>query len=219
MTKKTLVVMLAALLALVMLGGIVVRIRNSGKSSGKDESSTIELTQAIIIPSEMPVNISIPIPAGFSETSSETFDKYYVRDDATIIITGETFPVQAKPLDEYTQSVLAQYEKSIDDFRLINNTEYDSGAPCRVLEFTYALIGEDARQDYQCITAVLIKDNCSYIVTCKSKKENFDAYRGVFLMMIGKITIADAAPDPLQGTEPAAVDGTDFVADFSGTAP
>ncbi len=217
MTKKTLVVILAAVLALVLFGGVIVRIRKNSKKQSASESSTIELAQAIIVPSEMPVNISIPIPAGFSETSSDYYDKYYIRDDASIIITGEELPVQGKTLDEYTDNVLKQYGNSVDEFRLINNTEYESGAPCRLLEFTYALIGENVRQDFQCITAVLLKNNCSYIVTCKSKQENFNVYRGVFLNMIGKITIQDQAP--VQSTAPAVSSGTEFGADFSGTAP
>ena len=219
MTKKTLVVILAAVLALVMLGGIAVRIRGSKKSKSSDESSIEELTQEIIIPSEMPVNISLPIPAGFTETSSEYYNKYFVRDDASIIVTGEKIPIAGKQLEEYTADVLAQYEKSVDEFQLINNTAYKSGAPCKVLEFTYALIGEKARQDFQCITAVLLKDNCSYLVTCKSKKETFASYRALFLMMIEKITILDTQPDPAQGTTVPAAAQTDFGADFSGTAP
>ena len=219
MTKKTLVVILAAVLALVMLGGIAVRIRGSKKSKSSDESSIEELTQEIIIPSEMPVNISLPIPAGFTETSSEYYNKYFVRDDASIIVTGEKIPIAGKQLEEYTADVLAQYEKSVDEFKLINNTAYKSGAPCKVLEFTYALIGENARQDFQCITAVLLKDNCSYLVTCKSKKETFSSYRALFLMMIEKITILDTQPDPSMETTIPAAPATDFGADFSGTAP
>ncbi len=220
MTKKTVIVILTALLAFLMIGALAASIRNKNSKPQNSSSVTDEMFQDVIIPSEMPVNISVPIPAGFQETQSERYDKYYIREDASIIITGEELAIHGQKLADYTNNtVLRQYEKSADDFHLISNTDYASGAPCRILEFTYALIGEDVRQDYQCITAVLLKDDYVYIVTCKSKKETFFAYRGVFLSMIGKISIADRTPLPAESNAAQPADSSGFGAELSGTAP
>jgi len=195
MDKKILTAMIAAAVVLLMVGVLAAAVRkNNGKSENSSAESSEELSEIIVIPSEMPGNISVPIPAGFTETSSPYYDKYFVMNDASIIVTGEELTIHGQSVKEYAAGVQKQYEKTADEFALLSSTEMKSGAPCWVLEFTYALVGEDARQDFQCVTAVLVKDDYAYIVTCKSKKETFDRYRSAYLSMIERISVADV-PD------------------------
>ena len=201
MTKKALIAVIALVFVLLMIGILAAAVRKNGNTAEETASSEEELAKMVIVPSEMPVNISLPIPGGFSETSSPYYDKYYVMNDASIIVTGEKLAIPGQSLDDYALSMQRQYEKTADDYTLLSLGDVKSGAPCKLLEFTYALIGEDVRQDFQCITAVLMKDDYVYIVTCKSKKENFASYRGAFLSMIGKITISDAEAPAQNGAD------------------
>lgn len=215
MSKKVLVLAVTAVVVLLMIGIMGAAIRKSNKQ--KDTaSSEEELSTEVIIPSEMPQNISLTLPPGFQETSSDHYNKYYVMNDASIIVTGEKLVIHGQRLDEYAASVKKQYERSADAFQIISEGDMKSGAPCKTLEFTYALIGEDARQDFQCVTAILLKDDYAYLVTCKSKKETFMNYRGAFLNTISKITIADAQPEPAQSGVRVDMEGGEIGADSSG---
>ena len=225
MSKKTLIAAISAVFILLMIGILAAAVRKSSKTAEESASSEEELEQIVIIPSEMPVNISLPIPGGFTETSSPYYDKYYLMNDASIIVTGEDLVIPGQSIDDYASSMLRQYEKTADEFTLLSMGETPSGAPCRLIEFTYALVGEDVRQDFQCLTAVLMKDDYVYIVTCKSKRETFANYRGAFLSMIGKITISDSEKPSQEGgigisaAPDESVQPVEFGADSSEIAP
>jgi len=191
MSKRILVSVILVALVLMVIGMFASAAKKSQHSQSASESSEEDLSQIVVVPSEIPSKISMPVPSGFQETSSPYYNKYYILNDASIIVTGEELAIHGQNVDEYTENVLKQYRKTADDFSLLSDGTVSSGAPCRVLEFTYALIGEDVRQDFQCITAVLLKDDFAYIVTCKSKRETFGSYRGAFSSMIEHIVIAD----------------------------
>lgn len=200
MSKQILVIVIAVAAALILALGLSSIAKKGGEESSAEESSAA-VTDVIIVPSEMPARISFNVPPGFTETRSDAFDKYYTRDDASVIITGEELIIHGIMLEEYTARVMEQYESTADEYQLISDDamQLSGELPCRVLEFSYAIVGEDVHQKMQCITAVLLKDNYAYIVTCKSKKENFQLYRAAFLQMIESITVADkdsGASDP-----------------------
>ena len=207
MSKQILVIVIAVLAVLILMLGL-----NAVKPKHEEESSTEEsvaaVTDIIIIPSEMPSRISFDVPPGFEETHSEAYDKFYTREDASVIITGEEQVIHGIQLDEYTDRVKEQYQNTADEYTLIgdNETKLSGGLDCRVLEFSYAIIGQDVHQQMQCITAVLMKDNYAYLVTCKSKRENFSIYRAPFLKMIESITISDDTDNLF--TEPQLSDQT-----------
>lgn len=192
MSKQILVIIIAALAVVILILGL-----NAVKGKQEEESSAEEsvaaVTDIIIIPAEMPARITFDVPPGFNEAHSEAYDKFYTREDASVIISGEEQVIRGIQLEEYTDQVKEQYQNTADEYLLIGDEEttLSGGLKCRVLEFTYAIIGEDVHQQMQCITAVIMKDNYAYIVTCKSKKENFGIYRAAFLKMIESINIAD----------------------------
>ena len=201
MSKNLLIVLITVMAVVLLIGGL-----SLWKSSSSDESSadsTAVMTDVIIVPSEMPERISFELPPGFTERSSEAYDKYYVRDDASVIVTGEEMVIKGIRLDEYVETVRSQYAQTADEFSLISEQTIAlrSGVNCTVLEFTYAIVGEDVHQVMQCITAVIVKDNRAYLVTCKSKRENIQVYRAAFLRMIESITIADSDSKPAVSTE------------------
>ena len=192
MSKRVLIVIIAALAVILLIGGLSLLKNKNGEESSAE--STAVMTDVIIVPSEMPKRISIELPPGFTEKSSEAYEKYYVRDDASVIVTGEELTIRGIRLDEYVENVKTQYAHTADNYSLISEQTItlSGGDACTVLEFTYAIIGEDVQQGMQCVTAVVMKDNRAYIVTCKSKQENFQIYRAAFLRMIESMTVADS---------------------------
>lgn len=193
--KKILIALLAVVLVFtVLIAGIGMRNR-TGKEESSDETSNAIVTDIIIVPSEMPSHITFEIPPGFTETTSQYYDKYYIRNDASIIVTGETLTIGGMRLDEYTNEVKKQYESTADAYTLLGDDQItlNGELPCRVLQFSYAIIGENVRQDMQCITAVLLKDDFAYIITCKSKRETAGVYHSAFLRTIESIRIEDSS--------------------------
>ncbi len=196
MEKKGLIAIAVTVVIVLALAGMsAMQRKNRNEESSVAESSAVT-TDIIIVPAEMPSRISFQTPPGFTETSSAYYDKYYVLNDASVIVTGEELTIGGTVLDEYVEDVKAQYEKTADEYKLLSDDEIKlkGDLPCRVLQFTYAIVAADAKQEMECITAVIIQDDFVYIVTCKSKKETFNTYRAAFLQMIESIEIEEVTP-------------------------
>ena len=193
MSKPILIaVIIAAMILLIAVGTAFSRTAKTPEESSAADSAVEEI---VVVPSEMPDKITMAIPAGFSETSSDFYDKYYIKDDASIIITGEKTAIYGQSAKEYAANVRSQYEQTVTDFTLLSEeTITVSQVPCEIMEFSYAITSSDDRRDFQCMTAVIIKDNYVYLITSKSKRETFGTYRGAFRQMIESIQIASDNP-------------------------
>ena len=192
-----LVMMFAVMLAIIVLAAIT---HMSGNETDTAESSEFSLPafSEIIVPSSMPANLAISVPAGFTETSSEHYDKYYVKDDASVIITGEELLYGHDDVNAYTDNVLAQYQKTADRFALLSDEKIKiSSQSARLLEFSYVISAADKEQAFRCLTAIVTKDDYAYLFTCKSHADTFSAYSNHFRKMLESIEILEREkPDP-----------------------
>lgn len=193
MSKKlltALLVLVVVVLAMALLMLVIPRHRQNDASESSAES--LAETELLVIPDSMPEGISFSIPEGFTETSSRFYQKYYVKDDASIIVTGEQMEYGVPTVDDYTQKVIEQYEETAEDFLLTADETFTvSGTPAHLLEFTYAISGDDARQEFGCTTAIMIYNDRSYLITCKSRLENYEKYREYFRMMMNTVSLSD----------------------------
>lgn len=201
MSQKTAVAVIVFLLVLLLLA---IYLGLAGKRNGKGGESSVQpavtlSSEQLIVPSSFPERFSMQLPAGFTETGSQYIDKYFVRNDASIIVTGEKILIPGEQLENYTDNVKKQYQETADEFQMVKEEtlNLDGGLLCNLLEFSYAIVGTDARQEMRCMTAVMLKDNYSYIVTCKSRAETFGGYYQDFRTAVKSIRIADA---PVGGT-------------------
>lgn len=211
MMKKLLTALLVALAVVLLMAVIMLFFPRGGRDSADESSAEDSLasTEMLVIPSDMPEGITMKMPEGFSETSSQYYKKYYVKDDASVIITGEDLTFKINQIDPYTKSVIEQYKESVDEFELLEDEVITvSGTRAHLLEFSYAIVGEDARQDFKCTTAVMIYDEQAYLVTCKCHAENYQNYREVFRMAMSTIQLTGTAKETdvqvQEITEPAA---------------
>lgn len=188
-------VMLTVLIAAVIAGITLLR----GQQKNSEESSVTEElagTQMVIVPSEMPERISFDVPAGFTETSSQYYDKYYVLNDASVIVTGEELILYGTPLEDYAEQIKQQYTQTAENFRLLSEEKPEiNQRKCIVYEFTYDITGGDLKQTMECTTAVFLTAQDAYIITCKSHADSYQTYRGIFRKMIESVQIADRIDD------------------------
>lgn len=218
MSKKVLISVLALLIVILAVAIVSAIQRGRGAQSG-GESSEFSVDDTIIVPSEMPEHISLQVPVGFTETSSPRYDKYYIKDDASIIITGEKLVISGIRADEYAEDVQKQYAATADGYQLLSHdTIQVSGVPCELLEFTYTFT-----EDMQCMTAVIVKQDYVYLITCKSRKSTFTLYRSAFRQAIESIAIADIVTEPdyvytATASQPPAETGTMPVSDTTVTS-
>lgn len=192
MTKKLVVTLLAAVVLVVVLLGVMTLTKDQNETA-EESSEVISGTEILIVPSEMPERITMQVDPAFTETKSPNYEKYYICNDASVIVTGEELMMYGQTVETYGDSVLQQYRDTADDFTLLSDeTVPVNEVDCRVFEFTYAIRSDEAQQNMECTTAVLIKDEHVYLVTCKSRLENYPTYRPAFRRMIESIQIADA---------------------------
>ena len=194
MSNKLIGTVLIAVLAVVVLGiafsAATKKRQNTGESSL--ESEVAQVTEQVLVPAVIPEKFSMQVPAGFSETSSKAFDKYYVFRDASIIVTGEKLVIAGEQLDRYAENMKKQYEAAADEFTLVKEETVDvNGVQCRMMQFRYAIVAADAKQVMECLTGVMIKNNETYIITCKSHAETFPGYYDMFRTAIKSTVIAD----------------------------
>lgn len=189
-----LLVTLAVVLVMALLMLVLPRAdRHADESSAENSLAEIDM---LIVPSEMPEGISMSVPDDFTETASQYYKKYYVRDDASIIVTGEKMEFQYAEVDSYTDSVIKQYQEAVDEFQIISDESLIiSGTHARLLEFTYAIVGSETRQDLECSTLIMMKGDRVYLVTCKSNRENYAKYRDRFRMTMNSIRLTDVKPE------------------------
>ena len=195
MSKSMILVLMFALIALLAVGAVAAS-KGGGRRGGNDSSSSsldsLPSSEIVITPSQIPSRIHVQIPGDFTETSSDAYDKYFIKNDASIIITGEEQPGIGGQTEQYTEQVKQMYEQTADEFSLIKDEpEKVNDYMGHILEFTYAIIGKDTRADMQCMTAIFVKDDYIYVITCKSRRENYSNYRENFSQVIKSVTIDD----------------------------
>ncbi|MBP0967932.1 MAG: hypothetical protein J5722_09875 [Oscillospiraceae bacterium] len=206
MLKKLLTAFLIALAVILIMAVVMLFFPRSGQHEESSAAESLAATEMLVVPSDMPEGITMSVPQGFSETSSQYYTKYYIKDDASVIITGEDMSLRYAEIDNYTESVISQYRESVDDFKLIEDEVVTvSGTRAHLLEFSYAIVGEDARQDFMCTTAVMIYHDNAYLVTCKSHAENYQNYREIFRMALSTIRLSDPDVQTDDAAQDAAV--------------
>lgn len=156
---------------------------------GGDTASSSELP-ALIGQLALPEGLEFSVPEGFSAQSSEMYEEYYVKDDASIIITEEPLEAAFSTAQSYADRAVEQYEQATDSFSLIARTPMEyTGAEGVTLEFSYTISVDTHQFAFHSLTGYLLTEDTAYIITCKAKEETFAAYRSAFADCI-----ADAAP-------------------------
>ena len=192
MSNKFILAALLILLGAALIAGIVAMQSKKQKPEESSESSAAAVTEILVVPDSITERFSFEPPADFTETASKAYTKYYVLNDASIIVTGEQLVIYGESLADYAGSVKAQYEQTADNFTLYGEEDVRIGSmDCKVYEFTYDIVGEDVKQTMECCTAIFVQGGEAFIMTCKSRMENYMNYRSAFRHAIETVKIAE----------------------------
>lgn len=157
------------------------------QSSTDTEEQTIETVnvfQALPLP-----DLYIEIPEDYQKTSSQFYEEYYVKDDASIIVTEDTSRHDYPSVRDFAVEALAQYKQATKNLNyigedMIQNEIYN----IYVLEFSYT-VADDVPEMTSCI-GYLTDGNSMYIITCSAESQNFAQYRDGFRQAIGSARIS-----------------------------
>lgn len=191
MSRKV-VILLVAMAAVVLLIAGMSWLKGGSETAEESSSPDSDISEIIVVPAEMPGGITLDIPAGFEETSSAYYDKYYVKNDASIIVTGEELTDYSMNGERYIEEVKKQYEQSAPDFKISSEDTFQvSGVTGYLIEFSYSIPVEDNHVQMGCLTAVVVKEGFAYIITCKSHRDTFPNHNNAFRKILATMDIAD----------------------------
>ncbi len=148
-----------------------------------------ETTETIAVYDALPLpDIKLEIPEGFQTTSSEYCEEFYVKDDASIIITED----KNGPFDscyDYSVSALAQYQ-SVATTVEVTESEMMQGKNTSVqtLEFRYTL-GDNAEADMTVLAGFATDGKSMYIITCKSNTTTYEQHKNEFASVMRSVML------------------------------
>ena len=145
-------------------------------------------TETMVVYKALPLpDLFVDIPEGYAETSSEFYEKYYIQDDASIIITEDNNAPKGS-IKDYSTRALVQYQGMTHTLEVTgSDTIYVGSMQVEILEFTYTL-GEDTPA-LSTLVSYASDGATVYIITCKCAAENYDAHRDEFLAVVNSMRV------------------------------
>ena len=163
-----------------LLGGILVL---NGCSAVTGTGSTEETHDTMVTYQALPLpDLSVSIPDGYQETASQFYEKFYIKDDATIIITEDNESGAVTPRN-YSINALTQYQNMTHSLEMLGDTVLTDGTmPVQILEFTYTL--EEDSSPMSTMISYMTDSQTMYIITCKCNADTYASHRDEFFAVI-----------------------------------
>lgn len=166
----------AAVLALLLMLSCFSGCGNKNKASS-EESKMHE----IMIPLKMP-DVDISIPSSYEESSTDSNQTVYVKDDASVIINSDKFSDKYKNFDEYVAYALEAYSSYSDDIKFLRDEPVSiNGVNGRIIEYIYTLNTNDGKFEKYCMSVFLDGTEQIYLITCKCDPEKNESYHDEFM--------------------------------------
>ena len=152
------------------------------------QNSNTEPTETMIVYRSLPLpDLFVDIPEGYSETSSKFYDKFYIKDDATIIITADNDNGNMSSWD-YSIDALTQYQKITHSLDVLGDeVVYANSRAVQLLEFTYTL--EEGGTPMSTMAGFSSDGYTMYIVTCKCQADTYESHRDEFLTVMQSMQV------------------------------
>lgn len=148
--------------------------------SGIDFKPSIPMTQY-----QISEGIDFFIPEEYQEKDSQSGNRIFKSNSASIVIShAETNP-QYDTVDKYSFYAMTEYTKLFDDFNLENEETYalrDTSA--KVNEITYRISGETESLEMSSLIGYIIYDGETYVITCSATPENYEKNKDGFSQTI-----------------------------------
>ena len=155
----------------------------TGCAAGEGGENTAETLESIVVYKALPLpDLTVEIPEGYEEVSSQFYEKFYKKDDATIIITEDN-ERGAMSVRDFSVDALTQYQSVTHSLDMIGDEVTLAGImTCRILEFTYTI--EEGDAPISSMVGFASDGSTMYIITCKCNAENYESHRGEFKTVI-----------------------------------
>lgn len=175
---------IAALTALCMSAACYAGCSGKNEKAQTEESSRHE----VMIPLEMP-DINISIPDSYEETSTESNDTVYIKNDASVIVNSDVFTERYNTVEEYMDYAVESYRTYSDEFEILAKEKKKiADTDGELLEFIYRLNTDNGVFSKYCMVAYFSDGEKMYLVTCKADENTFNDYREEFLSIISSVS-------------------------------
>ncbi len=121
--------------------------------------------------------VSVYVPEDYEETQNDYYS-YYIKDNARIVLTSEEVE---NDLVNYVAYAINSYRNITDGFLLKEETEIvQLNTTVRVVEFDYTIALESGNKNISCMSAYILNNGRSYILTCTADTDVYHKYRDDF---------------------------------------
>ncbi|WP_044974566.1 hypothetical protein [Ruminococcus sp. HUN007] len=176
MSKKKVAVIFAViafLVAAVLAGLYFIVIRNGGKIT---DYEMLRLGMKPWENTSVP-GISLYVPEDYEKTQNEFYTSY-VKDGATVSLTSEKVD---NDLVNYAYNAVRKYENITDSFNIREEKdEMLAGAQVHVVRFDYGLSLDSGIRTFSALSAYVMGEGRSYVLTCVADAEEFPKYEEDF---------------------------------------
>lgn len=163
---------------------------NFSGCKGKNENSDAELSAVFEISTllKMP-DINISIPNDFEETSTDSNEKVFIRNDASIIINSDAFTEKYPTLEEYVNYAIETYENVADETEIINRKKITcAGTDAELIEFIYKINTDNGVFSKYCMVVFFTDGNKIFLATFKADDDKYKHYTDEFYSIIDSIS-------------------------------
>lgn len=169
--------------ALLTAGMLLLTGCNASGSKNEEPLQTMIVYQALPLP-----EIYMEIPERFETTSSEFYEKYYICEDASIIVTEDKNGPFSSAYD-YSITALVQYKEVTHSLDVISEDVFSAkNCDVQLLEFNYTL-GEDDAVKKTTMIGFISDGDSMYLITCKSDTDTYESYRNDFMSVMKSVML------------------------------
>ena len=174
---------ISAVLCMVML-----LLAGCSSKSGKNTDETLE---TVVVYQALPLpDIFVDIPESFEETSSQFYEKYYICEDASIIVTEDKNGPFPSAYD-YSLSALEQYRSVANTLEVLSQDALTAkNCGIQMIEFNYTL-GENNDTQMSTMVGFVTDGDSMYIITCKSNTSTYAEYQNAFRTVMESVMLAE----------------------------
>ena len=144
---------------------------------------TVNVFQALPLP-----DLYIEIPEGYEKTSSQFYQEYYVKDDASIIVTEDSSQNDYPSNRDFATNALLQYKQTTKSLNYIGEDWIQTEKyKIYVLEFSY-VVAEDVPEMTSYIGYVT-DGFTMYIITCSAHSDTYLNHKDEFRQALSSVRI------------------------------
>jgi len=136
--------------------------------------------------------IAVYVPEDYVSTQNEYYT-VYSKNNAQVSLTSETVD---NDLANYVYYAIESYKDITDSFRIREEYEEELlNTTVHVIEFDYSLSLDSGIKNLSCLSAYVMGEGRSYVLTCVAPSEDFQLHREEFHRIYKTMTLVGKASE------------------------